>query len=179
MSKMSVAVRDAAEADFDTISSIYGHHVLHGFASFEEEAPSREEMLARRANVLKFGLPYVVAESDGRVVGYSYATPYRPRPAYRYTVEDSVYLEEGHGGRGIGKALLDELIARCERGPWRQMLAVIGNSANTASIALHRKGGFRMVGTLEAVGFKHGRWVDTVLMQRGLGDGSGSSTAPT
>ena len=128
-------------------------------------------MLGRRVAVLDLGLPYLVAERAGEILGYSYATFYRPRPAYRHTVEDSVYLAEGLGGQGIGAALLSELIRRCESGPWRQMLAVIGNSANAGSIGLHRKLGFEHAGTLRSVGFKLGRWVDTVLMQRALGSG--------
>jgi len=116
-------------------------------------------------------LPYLVAEIDGQVVGYAYATQYRPRSAYRHSLEDSVYVREGFGGRGIGVALLAELIARCETGPWRQMIAVIGDSGNAPSIGLHRKLGFREAGLLTAVGFKFGRWVDSVLMQRPLGEG--------
>jgi L-amino acid N-acyltransferase YncA len=145
--------------------------VLHGLASFEEVPPPLDEMQSRRAGVLKLGLPYLVAQLDGRIVGYSYATFYRARPAYRYTVEDSVYVADGLHGRGIGTALLGELIARCERGPWRQMLAVIGDSGNTGSIALHRRLGFKPAGTLVSVGFKLGRWVDSVFMQRALGAG--------
>lgn len=166
-----VGVRDAREADFTAIQRIYGHHVLHGLASFEEEAPSEQELLARRAKVLELGLPYIVAELEGRVVGYSYAGAWRPRPAYRHSIENTVYVEDGLAGRGVGRALLGELIRRCELGPWRQMIAVIGDSANHGSIGLHRSFGFRMVGTLQGVGFKHGRWVDSVLMQRALGDG--------
>jgi L-amino acid N-acyltransferase YncA len=124
--------------------------------------------------VLKTGLPYLVAELQGRVVGYAYATAYRPRPAYRYTIEDSIYVEHGLNGHGIGRALLTELIGRCEQGPWRQMLAVIGNSGNEASIAVHERLGFQRIGTLRSVGFKFGQWVDTVLMQRELGSGSAS-----
>ncbi len=154
------------------IQSIYAHHVLHGLATFEEVPPSVAEMAERRATVLAAGLPYLAAEVDGRVVGYSYATAFRPRPAYRYTVEDSVYVRDGMAGRGIGVALLGELVRRCETGPWRQMVAVIGDSANAASISLHRRLGFRPAGTLAAVGFKLGRWVDTVQMQRPLGPGS-------
>lgn len=153
------------------IQAIYAHHVLTGLASFEETPPSVEEMLARRQAVLGLGLPYLAAEAEGRVVGYSYASSYRPRPAYRHTVEDSVYVAPGEAGRGIGGALLAALIARCEAGPWRQMLAVIGDSGNAGSVALHRRFGFEPVGTLRSVGFKHGRWVDTVLMQRSLGPG--------
>jgi phosphinothricin acetyltransferase len=164
----SITIRDAADADLHAIQAIYAHHVLHGLASFEEQPPGVEEIRVRRAHVLKLGLPYLAAELEGEVVGYSYAGTYRPRPAYRFTVENSVYVRDGLAGRGVGKALLAELIARCQTGPWRQMLAVIGDSENHASIALHRSCGFRMVGTLEAVGRKHGRWVDTVLMQRRL-----------
>jgi len=161
----AIFVRDARDADMHAVTKIYAAHVLHGLASFEEIPPSLEEMQSRRASVLQLGLPYLVAEMDGRVVGYSYATFYRTLPAYRYTVEDSVYVEDGLNGRGIGTLLLAELIARCERGPWRQMLAVIGDSANHASIGLHRKAGFREVGCLKNVGYKHGRWVDSVFMQ--------------
>jgi phosphinothricin acetyltransferase len=167
----AILVRDASETDMSAIASIYAHHVLHGLASFEEVPPPLDEMKSRRAGVLKLGLPYLVAELDGRIAGYSYATFYRARPAYRYTVEDSVYVADGLHGRGIGTALLAELIARCERGPWRQMLAVIGDSANAGSIALHRRMGFTHVGTLASVGFKFGRWVDSVFMQRALGPG--------
>lgn len=172
----AVRVRDAEAADMAEIQSIYAHHVLHGLATFEEVPPPVAEMANRRAAVLAAGLPYLAAEVDGRVVGYSYATAFRARPAYRYTIEDSVYVREGLAGRGIGLALLGELIRRCEAGPWRQMIAVIGDTANEASIALHRRLGFAHAGTLAAVGFKLGRWVDTVQMQRALG--SGSRTAP-
>lgn len=164
-------VRDAEEADMSAVQAIYAHHVLHGLATFEEVPPTVAEMLARRAAVLDSGLPYLVAELDGQVVGYCYGATYRPRPAYRYAVEDSIYIAHGLDGRGIGSALLGELIARCERGPWRQMLAVIGNSGNTGSIALHRRFGFEHTGTSVSVGFKLGQWVDTVLMQRALGEG--------
>ena len=165
-------IRDAAEADMPEVQAIYAHHVLRGLASFEEIAPGVDELRQRRESALARGLPYLVAELDGRVVGYAYATPYRARSAYRHSIEDSVYVREGFGGKGIGAALLAALIRRCEEGPWRQMVAVIGDSANAASIGLHRKLGFRVVGTLEAVGFKFGRWVDSVLMQRALGEGS-------
>lgn len=167
-------LRDAAETDMAAVQAIYSHHVLHGLASFEETPPSVDEMRARRAGVLQLGLPYLVAVLDGRVVGYSYATAYRPRPAYRFTIEDSVYVADGLAGRGIGSALLGELIARCEAGPWRQMLAVIGDSGNAASLSLHRRLGFAPIGTLRSAGFKFGRWVDTVLMQRPLGPGDGT-----
>lgn len=171
---MSIAVRDATPADMQAVQTIYAHHVSHSLATFETEPPSLDEMLSRRLSVLKQNLPYLVAELDGAVVGYSYATAYRARPAYLHTIEDSVYVADGLAGRGIGRALLAALITRCEAGPWRQMIAVIGNSGNEGSLALHKALGFRMVGTLKAVGFKHGRWVDTVFMQRALGAGSGA-----
>ena len=170
-----VTVRDAVESDMPAIGAIYAHHVLHGLASFEEVAPSLDEMCSRRCAVLALGLPYLAAELDGKVVGYSYASTYRARPAYRYTVEDSVYIADGLGGKGVGTALLCELIARCEAGPWRQMLAVIGDSGNAGSISLHRNLGFSIVGTLPSVGFKFRRWVDSVLMQRALGEGDRNS----
>ncbi|WP_050406512.1 GNAT family N-acetyltransferase [Bradyrhizobium embrapense] len=171
-----VVVRDATDGDMADVQGIYTHHVLNGLATFEEVPPTADEMRSRRAAVLAAGLPYLVAEMDGRVVGYCYATSYRPRPAYRHTIEDSVYVADGLRGRGIGLALLQELIARAEAGLWRQMIAVIGNSGNVGSIALHRRMGFEMVGTLKSVGFKLGQWVDTVLMQRPLGPGA--STLP-
>ncbi len=164
----AVTVRDATDGDVVAVQRIYGHHVLHGLASFEETPPSVEELLRRRTDVLALGLPYLVADMEGTVVGYSYATLYRTRAAYRHTLEDSVYVQHGLAGSGIGRALLAALIARCEGGRWRQMIAVIGDSGNAASIALHERLGFRMVGTLHRVGFKLGRWVDTVLMQREL-----------
>jgi L-amino acid N-acyltransferase YncA len=167
-------VRDASEPDIRAIADIYAHHVLTGVASFEEVPPSPAEMTARRAAILALGLPYLVAECDGRVAGFAYAGPYRARVAYRYTVEDSVYVAPDALGRGIGRALLSEVIARCEAGPWRQMIAVIGDSANAGSIALHASLGFAPVGTFRSAGFKFGRWVDSVLMQRALGEGDAS-----
>ncbi|HUA24134.1 MAG TPA: GNAT family N-acetyltransferase [Steroidobacteraceae bacterium] len=164
-------VRDANEADMAAVERIYSHHVLHGLATFEEIPPSVHEMMSRRISVLAAGLPYLVAEHDGEVVGYSYATSFRTRSGYRYTIEDSVYVAEGLGGKGIGSALLEELIARCERGLWRRMIAVIGDSGNTASIAVHRRFGFQHAGILPSSGLKLGRWVDVVLMQRPLGVG--------
>ncbi|QHF02969.1 MULTISPECIES: GNAT family N-acetyltransferase [Pseudomonas syringae group] len=169
-------LRDACDNDMPAIQAIYAQHVLHGISSFELEPPSVEELLRRRALVLENGLPYRVAERAGELVGYGYVTPYRPRPGYRFTVEDSVYVRDGMGGLGIGRALLGDLVRYCEQGGWRQMIAVIGNSENAASIRLHESLGFHRAGVFESVGFKHGRWVDTVLMQRALGDGA--STAP-
>jgi phosphinothricin acetyltransferase len=166
-----VVVRDAAEADMEAVARIYAHYVERGLATFEEVAPTREEMLARRAKALAVGAPYLVAEIDGEIVGYCYATLYHARSAYRHTLEDSVYVAPGLGGRGVGGALLAALIARCEAGRWRRMVAIIGDSGNAASIALHRRYGFEPVGTLRSVGFKLGRWVDTPIMQRALGSG--------
>ncbi|KAF0105128.1 MAG: phosphinothricin acetyltransferase [Rhodospirillaceae bacterium] len=172
MMRTAVEIRDAREGDMRFVQEIYAHHVLHGLASFEEEPPSVAEMIGRRESVLRIGLPYLVAEMDGRIVGYSYASPYRPRPAYRHTIEDSVYVRDGFAGNGIGRELLGTLIRRCENGPWRQVLAVIGDSGNAGSIGLHGSQGFRQIGKLDAVGFKFGRWVDSILMQRPLGSGS-------
>ncbi len=166
--RSACAVRDSCEEDLHAVQAIYRHHVLYGAASFEEEPPSLAEMTQRRAFVLDRGLPFLVAEHEGRVVGYSYATSYRDRSAYRFTIEDSVYIEPEFCGVGIGRALLSTLIARCEGGDWRQMIAVIGDGSNAASIALHGQLGFRLVGTLRGAGFKFGRWFDSVLMQRAL-----------
>jgi len=168
-------VRASGEADLSAVVAIYAHHVLNGLASFETEPPDEREMRRRRDDVLARGLPYLVAERDGAVVGYGYAAPFRTRPAYRYTVEDSVYVHRDHVAHGIGRALLDALIAACERAGLRQMIAVIGDSANVASIALHERCGFTRAGLLAASGFKFGRWVDTVLMQRALGEGDRSA----
>jgi len=172
---MSVHIRDALEADMAAVLEIYTPHVLHGLSTFEEVPPSIDEMVARFATVKALDLPYLVAELDAKVVGYAYATAYRPRAAYRHTIEDSVYVASGLAGQGVGAALLSGLIARCEQGPWRQMLAVIGNSGNAGSIALHSRLGFQPIGILSNVGFKLGQWVDTVLMQRPLGEGASSA----
>ena len=166
-----VEIRDATPDDAPAIQVIYAHHVTTGLASFEEEAPAVADMIARQESARVGGYPYLVAVRDGAILGYAYASSYRPRRAYRYTVEDSVYVGAELAGQGIGSALLAALIARCEAGPLRQMIAVIGNSGNAGSIALHRRFGFTDVGVLRSVGFKHGQWVDTVLMQRSLGVG--------
>jgi phosphinothricin acetyltransferase len=169
-----LTVRAAEADDVPAIQAIYAHHVLHGIASFEEEPPDHAEMSRRRADVLARGLPYLVAEDrpgSGAILGFAYAGPYRARPAYRYALEDSVYVLPGKGGRGIGSALLGALIERCAALGYRQMIAVIGDSANASSIRLHARHGFRNVGVLASVGFKHGRWVDSVFMQRALGPG--------
>jgi L-amino acid N-acyltransferase YncA len=173
-SAVGLTIRPAEAADVAAIQAIYAHHVLHGIASFEEQAPDEAEMARRLADVRARGLPYLVAEDragGGGILGYAYAAPYRARPAYRYSLEDSVYVRPGESGRGIGSALLGALIERCTALGFRQMIAVIGDSANAGSIRLHARHGFRTVGTLVAVGFKHGRWVDSVFMQRALGHG--------
>ncbi|MFM0304103.1 GNAT family N-acetyltransferase [Paraburkholderia sediminicola] len=167
-------IRDAAEADLPAIQAIYAHHVLTGVASFEEIPPSVDDLRTRLASVRSHGLPYMVAEIDGEVAGYCYATPYRPRAAYRHTIEDSIYIGDAYRGRGLGRALLQALIERCETGPWRQMVAVIADGGSGGSLSLHTQLGFELTGTLKAVGFKHGRWLDTTLMQRTLGAGDSS-----
>ncbi|ORC45848.1 GNAT family N-acetyltransferase [Burkholderia sp. A27] len=164
-------LRDATEADLPTIQAIYAHHVLTGVASFEETPPSVDDLRTRLASVRSHGLPYMVAEIDGEVAGYCYATPYRPRAAYRNTIEDSIYVSDAYRGRGLGRVLLQALIERCEQGPWRQMVAVIADGGSGGSLSLHTQLGFELTGTLKAVGFKHGRWLDTTLMQRTLGVG--------
>ena len=168
MTAPAPVVRDATEADVPAVQAIYAHHVLRSTGTFEETPPTTDEIALRRNAAVTAGLPYLVAGLDDDVVGFAYATPYHRRPAYRHTVEDSVYVGEGLGGRGIGRALLTEVIARCEAGPWQQMLAIVGDSGNAASLALHRSLGFADVGTLRSVGFKFGGWLDTVLMQRPL-----------
>lgn len=170
-------IRAAGESDVVAVAGIYGHHALHGLGTFEEEAPSTAEMAARIAQVTELGLPYLAADDGGVIVGFAYAAPFRPRAAYRYTVEDSVYVAQGFAGRGVGKALVQRLIEICQGQGLRQMMAVIGDSGNTASIGLHRALGFAPAGVCHAVGFKHGRWVDTVWMQRPLNDGD--ATAPS
>ncbi|PNG26412.1 GNAT family N-acetyltransferase [Methylocella silvestris] len=173
-SDCGLIIRDAAAADMAAALAIYAHHVRYGLATFEETPPSVDEFAARRAAVLALGLPFLVAAIDGTIVGYSYAAEYRARTAYRHTIEDSVYVAVGFGGRGVGTALLAALLERCEAGPWRQMIAVIGDSGNAGSIALHKNLGFAHNGTLRSVGLKLGQWIDTVLMQRPLGAGDAS-----
>ena len=164
-------VRAANAADIPAIAAIYAHHILHGLASFEEVPPDGAELLRRFEDVQARGLPYVVAEVDGAVRGYAYASPFRLRSAYRFTVEDSVYLHHEWHRRGLGRQLLDRVIAACTAKGMRQMIAVIGDSGNLGSIGLHQACGFSMTGTFHATGFKFGRWVDTVMMQRALGPG--------
>ncbi len=174
---MSLVVRAATAADIPAITAIYDHAVRHGTASFELDPPDAADMARRRQTLVDGGFPYLVAEADGTVAGYAYAGPYRPRPAYRWSVEDSVYVAPAMHGRGIGQTLLGELIGEAERRGFRQMIAVIGGSAQTPSIALHRAAGFRLIGTIEHVGHKFGRWLDTVLMQRALGPGASKPPA--
>ena len=163
-------LRAATVADVPAIQSIYAHHVRHGLASFEIEPPSVAEMRSRFESITGAGHPYLVATDGGTLLGYAYACVYRARPGYRYTVEDSVYVSPAAIGHGIGRQLLTRLIDACEHRGYRQMLAVIGDSANTASIELHRACGFIHSGTLRSVGLKFGRWIDSVIMQRELGE---------
>jgi len=173
-----LALRDSTPGDIDAIAAIYAHHVRFGLGSFEETPPSVEEIARRRDVVLAQGLPFIVAVEGGRVVGYAYAGRYRMRSAYRHTLEDSIYVAADAGGRGIGRALLTRLIEQCADLGYRQMVAVIGDSANRASIRLHESLGFARIGTQPDVGFKHGRWVDSVLMQRALGQGAATLPKP-
>lgn len=164
-------MRPARPDDLPAMQAIYAHHVLHGLASFEEEPPSVEEMRRRYDEVCARGLPWLAADFGGVLAGYGYCAPYRARAAYRYTLEDSVYVRDGSEGRGVGSAILDALIRRCEALGYRQLVAVIGDSGHAASINLHASFGFLRVGTLRSCGFKLGRWVDSVVMQRPLGVG--------
>ena len=174
MSELSI--RPAAPADVPSITRIYAHAVEHGTATFEIEPPDEAEMARRQQALLADGYPYLVAELEGLVAGYAYAGPYRARPAYRWSIEDSIYIAPEFHRRKIGSALLARLVEEAEQRGFRQMIAVIGDSAQIASIAVHAKAGFALIGTLRSVGFKHGRWLDTVLMQRALG--SGDTTPP-
>ncbi|CAN7450193.1 GNAT family N-acetyltransferase [Phenylobacterium sp. LjRoot219] len=164
-------IRAATEADAAALAAIYGHHVLHGFGTFEEVPPAPAEMDHRRRAIVQHGLPYLVAEEAGQVLGYAYAAPFRARAAYRYTVEDSVYIAPDATGRGLGRALLSAVLTACEAMGLRQALAVIGDSENAASIGLHRALGFEPAGVGRNVGYKHGRWVDIVWMQKALNGG--------
>jgi L-amino acid N-acyltransferase YncA len=167
-------IRDARPDDAPAIAAIYAHHVAHGTGSFELTPPDVVEITTRMTSVLDAGLPYLVADLDGVLTAYAYASRYRPRPGYRFTVENSVYVANDAHGRGLGSALLRELISQCTGRGCRQMIAVIGDSANTASIRLHERADFQHAGVLKSVGFKHGRWLDSVFMQLALGDGDKS-----
>ncbi len=173
-----LSLRPAAPDDMQAIQAIYAHHVLHGLGSFEEVPPDVDELVRRWRTLVERGLPWLVAEIDGgTVAGYAYAASYRARPAYRSTVEDSVYVAPAAQGSGVGRALLRALIEECEQRDFRLMVAVIGDTASRGSIALHEALGFRPVGVIEGIGYKHGRWLTTVLMQRALGPGT--SAQPT
>lgn len=169
-----VQIRAAAPTDLPAITAIYRHAVLHGTATFELDPPDLAEMTRRYETLAAAGFPYLVAVMEDIVVGYAYAGPYRPRPAYRFTVENSVYLDPAAQGRRIGTRLMQDLIAASEQRGYRQMIAVIGDSANAASIGVHARAGFEMIGTHPTVGFKFGRWLGTVMMQLALGEGGGT-----
>jgi L-amino acid N-acyltransferase YncA len=164
-------IRPALETDAPALAAIYGHAVAHGFGTFEETPPPPEEMAARWRNITGRGLPYLVVEEDGRVLAFAYASPFRPRPGYRFTAEDSVYVAPDATSRGLGRAVLCEVLAACEALGLRQIVAVIGDSGNAASIALHSSLGFEHSGVGKSFGFKHGRWVDIVWMQKALNGG--------
>jgi phosphinothricin acetyltransferase len=172
----AVSIRPATEADIPAITRIYTHAVNTGTASFELEAPNEAEMARRMKTLLDGGHPYIAATIGDALAGYAYAGPYRPRPAYRFAVEDSIYVDQTSHRRGVGRVLLKHLIEDSEKRGFRQMVAIIGDSANAPSIELHRTMGFRMVGSFENVGYKFGRWLDSVMMQRALGPGA--STKP-
>ena len=167
----TIAVRPSTPADIARIAAIYRHHVLNGLASFEEVPPDAAELARRRDDIVGRGLPHLVATDGALVLGYAYAGPYRARSAYRFSVEDSVYIAPEAIRRGVGRRLLGAVIAACETAGYRQMVAVIGDSGHDASIGLHAALGFAHAGVLRGIGFKFGRWVDSVLMQRALGSG--------
>ncbi len=171
---MTVTVRAAVDGDIAAIRAIYADHVEHGVASFELTATDEAEIARRRDAVIKAGLPYLVADIGGVVAGFAAAGPYRARPAYRHSIESTVYVDAACHGRGIGGALLSALIDSCEALGCRQMIAIIGDSENAPSIRLHESQGFRRAGLLQSVGFKHGRWLDSIFLQRALGDGDES-----
>ena len=169
------SIRPSAQSDLPAITAIYAHHVLHGTGTFEIEPPTITDMTARRAEVLSRALPWLVAEQHGVVLGFAYANWFKPRPAYRFSAEDSIYVAPGAHGQGVGRALLTALLEHAEAAGVRQMLAVIGDSANLGSIGVHRALGFEQTGLMHAVGWKHGAWRDVVLMQRSLGLGDSQS----
>jgi L-amino acid N-acyltransferase YncA len=168
----AVSIRNVTPADIPAITRIYAEAVKHGTASFELKPPDEAEMSRRMQTLLEGGFPYIIAEIDGALIGYAYAGPYRPRPAYRFSVEDSIYIDPAAQRKGVGRVLLERLIEDCERRGFRQMIAVIGDSAQAPSIELHRALGFSMIGNIANVGYKFDRWLDSVLMQRPLGPGA-------
>jgi phosphinothricin acetyltransferase len=167
-----LTLRPSTDGDLPAITAIYAHHVMHGTGTFETVPPSEADMAARRADVLGKGLPYLVAEQDGRVLGFAYCQWFKPRPAYRYSAEDSIYLDPNAAGQRIGNKLLSELTRAADAAGVRKLIAVIGDSGNVRSIGVHRAVGFRHVGTIEACGWKFGRWLDIVLMEKSIGEGS-------
>jgi phosphinothricin acetyltransferase len=167
-------IRPSRDADLDAITRIYGHHVLTGTGTFETTPPSLEDMTTRRADVLSKGLPWLVVEDGGQVLGFAYGNWFKPRPAYRFSVEDSIYLAPEAAGKGLGRALLAELLATLERSGIRKVMAVIGDSANAGSIGVHTALGFESVGVVPSCGWKFDRWLDIVIMQRSLGAGDGT-----
>ncbi|MGK6309246.1 N-acetyltransferase family protein [Variovorax sp. DT-64] len=169
------AIRPSRDEDIAAITAIYAHHVLHGTGTFETEPPTAAEMAARRADVLARKLPYLVAERDGELLGFAYCNWFKPRPAYRFSAEDSIYLAEAARGQGLGARLLAALIEAAESAGVRKLIAVIGDSANAGSIGVHRAQGFEHVGVLKNCGWKFGRWRDVVLMDKVLGEGSATS----
>ncbi|MDY0106528.1 MAG: N-acetyltransferase family protein [Giesbergeria sp.] len=169
-------IRSSHDGDIAAITAIYAHHVLHGTGTFETEPPAETDMAARRADVLAKGLPYLVAEQDGQVLGFAYCNWFKPRPAYRFSAEDSIYVAEAARGMGLGRQLLDALCAAAETAGVRKLLAVIGDSANAGSIKVHQAAGFTHIGVMRSVGWKLGAWRDVVLMEKPLG--AGDSTAP-
>jgi L-amino acid N-acyltransferase YncA len=170
-----LTLRPSSEADVPAIAAIYAHHVLHGTGTFETTPPTEADMAGRRGDVLARGLPYLVAEQAGRVVGFAYCQWFKPRPAYRYSAEDSIYLHPDAAGQGIGKQLLTALAQHAQAAGVRKLIAVIGDSGNRGSIGVHAALGFKRVGVIESCGWKFGRWLDIVLMDKALGDGSGTS----
>ncbi len=174
---MDLIIRDVTPADLPAISAIYASEVRDHVNTYEYDVPDESEMQRRMQGIIEAGYPYLVAELEGQLLGYAYASSYRARAGYRFTVENSVYVAAGQQGNGVGAALLERLIAECEARGYRQMIAVIGEPANTASIRLHEKFGFQLIGVFRGIAWKHGRWLDTVQMQRALGTGDGEAPA--
>ena len=168
-------IRPSTDADLPAITAIYAHHVLNGTGTFEVDPPSADDMLGRRADVLSKGLPWLVAVQDDKVIGYAYCNWFKPRPAYRFSAEDSIYLSPDAAGKGVGSTLLAELLAQAQRAGIRKLIAVIGDSANAGSIGVHRAAGFQPVGVLKACGWKFDKWLDVVMMDKALGEADSTS----